>query len=109
MRSHEMLGKLIDEMTSDSYSPPGTVTRDGVSGFASVPPKHTYIDGDPKIFDKRTHADLHNLDEDIWRLIDCYNTRRYYAGRRPWRCRHKWLKFCPRCGERHVGEKGDHG
>ena len=102
MQSLEVLKQLIDSMIEQSYATPGTVSRDGVSGVASLPPKHRYVDGDPKVTNKRVHADLHNLDEDIWRLIDCYNTRVRFEGRRPWRCHHEWLKFCPRCGDRRA-------
>jgi hypothetical protein len=102
MKSLEVLRKLIDQMMEDSYSPPGTVSRDGLFGVASLPPKGGYIDGDLTVFDKRTHADLKRLDADIWRLIDCYNTRAHNNGRRPGRCHHRWLMLCPKCGDRQA-------
>jgi hypothetical protein len=99
LKSLEVLGELVDRITSQKYSPPTS------GSLMSVPQKHTYIEGEPKVYNKRAEQELKNLDEDIWRLIDCYNTRDHFNGRRPGRCRHKWLKFCSRCGERYEPDK----
>jgi len=103
MQAYKALGSLINWMLEGSYA-------SGGGGIPSVARRRGTVEKDLEVTDEQLHADLELLEEDIWRLIDCYVQRLYHRGpSRGYGCNHEWLNMCRKCGVRYVRRSRDDG